>query len=93
MAGAYIAYAIAAFLVFWSRPALQVALICSFGGWLFLPVAAYPAATITTQGFTMEVIGSLLPSNLPRSQETGSQPGEGKASPVPIPPVEAVDGR
>lgn len=64
IAGIYIAYAIAAAIVFRWRPPVQAVLICSFGGWLFLPVAAYPAETITPQNFTVDIIGTALPSNL-----------------------------
>ncbi len=38
--------------------------MCSFGGWLALPVADYPATTITAGSFTVDVIGTALPSNL-----------------------------
>lgn len=64
IAGAYIAYAVATIWVFLKRPPLQAALLCSFAGWLFLPVADYPAKAITKQGFTVDVIGTVLPSNL-----------------------------
>jgi hypothetical protein len=62
--GSYIAYALAAIIVFLWRPPLQAALLCIFAGWLFLPVADYPVATITSRSVTMDVIGTLLPSNL-----------------------------
>jgi hypothetical protein len=64
IAAAYIAYALAAIFVFYWRPPLQASLISCFAGWLFLPVCDFPPETLTGNGFTVEVIGILLPSIL-----------------------------
>lgn len=42
----------------------MAAALSYFGGWLLLPVANYPAGTITPSYFTVDVIGAALPSNL-----------------------------
>jgi hypothetical protein len=64
IAAAYIAYALAAIFVFSWRPPLQASLISCFAGWLFLPVCDFPPETLTGNGFTVEVIGIVLPSIL-----------------------------
>ena len=46
------------------RPPLQAALLCLFGGWIFLPVADYPARLTASANFTDDIIGTALPSSL-----------------------------
>jgi len=60
----YIAYAVATVAVFRLRPPMQAALISILGGWMFLPVADYPARFIVSEQYTVDVIGTLLPSSL-----------------------------
>lgn len=40
-------------------------LITTFIGWMALPVTNYPSNVISPDGFSIEVIGTLLPSDLP----------------------------
>lgn len=60
----YITYSIITLSAFWFFPVRRVALAAFFAGWLLLPVAIYPAYTISDGSFTKEVIGAALPSNL-----------------------------
>lgn len=60
----YFLYAVMTFVLFAFRPPRQASLIAYFGGWLILPVAIYDSETITVKGFTLDVIGTALPSNL-----------------------------
>lgn len=62
--GSYIAYAFAAILLLSWRRAPQVALALMFFGWLFLPVEVYPPEVMTPDNFTVEVIGTALPSRV-----------------------------
>jgi hypothetical protein len=61
---AYAVFVLATIIVFQFRPVFSATAVCYFGGWLFLPVAHYPADTITAGYFTVNVIGTALPSNL-----------------------------
>ena len=61
---AYAIFMVATIIAFQLRPLICSAAICYFGGWLLLPVAHYPADTITAGYFTVNVIGTALPSNL-----------------------------
>jgi hypothetical protein len=62
--GAYIGYVAAAITIFALRPPQQAVLVSSFLGWLLLPVAVYPADVTLPGRFTMDVIGTALPSRL-----------------------------
>ena len=61
---AYAFYQLAAIAAVQLRPLAPVCAILFIGGWLLLPVAHYPADTITASHFTVNVIGAALPSNL-----------------------------
>lgn len=61
---AYAAFALLALLAFAAMAARTAAVTLYFGGWLLLPVAAYPPHTLTAAYFTVEVIGVGLPSSL-----------------------------
>ena len=61
---AYAIFMVATIIACQLRPLICSAAICYFGGWLLLPVAHYPADTITAGYFTVNVIGTALPSNL-----------------------------
>ena len=60
----YLIYVLVAMSLFALRTQRQAALIAYFGGWLLLPVAIYDPRTITAQGFTLDIIGTALPSDL-----------------------------
>lgn len=62
--GAYVIFAMLAMGLFLLRPARQAALIGYFGGWLILPVGIYDPHMITATGFTFDVVGTALPSDL-----------------------------
>jgi hypothetical protein len=62
--GAYIGYVAAAITIFALRPPQHAVLIASFLGWLLLPVAVYPADVTLPGRFTMDIIGTSLPSRL-----------------------------
>ncbi len=61
---AYAIYAILAMILFRLTSPRRAALIGYFGGWLILPVAIYRSGTLTPEGFTLDVIGTALPSDL-----------------------------
>jgi hypothetical protein len=60
----FLAFALICLCGFWTLPLRTAASLTYFGGWLLLPVARYPESTITTNYFTVDVIGVALPSNL-----------------------------
>jgi hypothetical protein len=62
--GAYIGYVAAAITIFALRSPQQAVLVSSFLGWLLLPVAIYPADVTLPGHFTMDIIGTALPSRL-----------------------------
>ncbi len=60
----YLIFVTVAILLLWRLPLRQAALIAYLLGIILLPVADYPAWTISPQDFTVEVIGGVLPSYL-----------------------------
>ena len=60
----YAVFTLATIFSFPRLPIQRAAAIFFCGGWLFLPVAAYPLDTLTADYFTVNVIGAALPSNL-----------------------------
>lgn len=60
----YAVFTLATIFSFPRVPIQRASAIFYCGGWLFLPVAAYPLETLTADYFTVNVIGAALPSNL-----------------------------
>ncbi|MEO5938720.1 MAG: hypothetical protein ABIQ43_06880 [Sphingomonas sp.] len=60
----YGAFAVAALAIFALRPARQAAAWTYFGGWLILPVGAYPPFVQSATVTPIEIMGLVLPANM-----------------------------
>jgi hypothetical protein len=60
----YAAFAVAALAVFVLRPAREAAAWSYFGGWLILPVGAYPPFTQSITVTPTEIMGLVLPASM-----------------------------